>query len=293
MRLLVPGVIVTVLFLSGCAGQIFAADPTHPATVPTPAITESPAPTTSPFAGPTVAQPVLPTFVHSGLSAPKPIFGADCSKVFSLSELKTITGVGMKKFSDEDASLGTDVNRVYSKSKSQSRTVASRLLSRFWSEDLSKSAGAPVAQPAGSWLVVTDCEALRSIVIGGRTVKLATDILGTDASSTPLDDALAGGANSGDCYGKVTDSNGDEGYVSFTAVGGAAWKYDELLDGLSAEDHVEQVVIPGFDFAVHRQSDEINYYCLISGPNYLSATINSGIGQMEALTAIKAKLDAS
>ncbi len=89
-----------------------------------------------------------------------------------------------------------------------------------------------------------------------------------------------GDSHSGGCFGKFTAGNREKGNGEFGAIGGAAWRFDEMVKKISDEENGEQVSITGFDHAAHTRIDNtIDEYFLVSGPNYLSVTMNGGADQ--------------
>jgi hypothetical protein len=71
-------------------------------------------------------------------------------------------------------------------------------------------------------------------------------------------------------------------------MGGAAWRYDEMLDlNYTPGQRPEAAEVPGFDFGF-RAGDTL---FLVSGPNYLSVWTGDGTDDSAVAVSVKALLD--
>lgn len=126
----------------------------------------------------------------------------------------------------------------------------------------------------GAWPIPLDCAAADLDALAaefGDAPSIEIVQLGGDAYRTPVQAALEGSAYLAGCaYGNpaltVEQKNaGVVGYVAITALGGGAWAYDRLDDGLPVE-------VPGFDAAVLVESGDWYYLNLFSGPNWMQTS---------------------
>jgi len=153
--------------------------------------------------------------------------------------------------------------------KSESKSIAKRLVDYFETTDPGDAVGTRTAPPAGSWDQQNPCDLLNTVLIDGQPVDLEPRDLGSDAGVLPVIDQLFADYVPYGCGASTTGTDGEDLTVTAYPVGNGAWQFDEALDSLDS-DEFEATTLTGFDHAVVEDASHgERIYHLVSGPNYL------------------------
>ena len=186
---------------------------------------------------------------------------------------------------------------VIAPNKQKSQQIAGELLDRFRAVDLSEAAGEPRPRPAGAWDFRELCEAIGPITLDGEPVQLITDILGTDAGALPLEDAIDRLYPPSGCF---YNSETPAPRFNFDFIPGGAWSFDSTIaahdafneqDGVQTSPAYQAATVPGFSNAARQDDNGNRTYLLVSGPNFLRATIRGDTDDATLLNAIRERLD--